>query len=315
MPGDVLLARSAFVDPRDELGQFERRRQRRVGLRLHDREVLPDQGKLDDRLPEGGPFASELDRFQIRAPHQTARAERIQPARGVEHADGGLEALLERPERVPDGAFELDLAGRQRPRPQLVLQSPDAKATTLPRNEETADATCAGRRAARPCRHDELIRVGDRAEPLLAVEPPHLAVGHRLHAVRSNVRAPVALGEELRTALGTVVVGLEERRQESRAHVVGRAGLERAHEPGRADDRAGMSTFARMGEGVEERGLLACRGRHDPRGPDRPAGTMVGGVELDLAVVAEPRRMALGFGDRRIDHVPHDVREVMCYRR
>jgi hypothetical protein len=41
------------------------------------------------------------------------------------------------------------------------------------------------------------------------MEPPGLAVGHRLDAVSPHVRAPMALGEELRASLRPVVVGLE----------------------------------------------------------------------------------------------------------
>jgi hypothetical protein len=76
-----------------------------------------------------------------------------------------------------------------------------------------------------------------------------------------------------------------------------------------------MSAFTRVGERVEERRLLARRSRHDPRRPDRPPGAVVGGVELDLSVGAEPRRIALGFGHGGVDHVHHDVDEVLCYRR
>jgi hypothetical protein len=53
------------------------------------------------------------------------------------------------------------------------------------------------------------------------VEPPHVAVRHRLDTVRPDVRAAVALGQKLRASLGPVVVGLQQRRKEALAQLVG----------------------------------------------------------------------------------------------
>jgi hypothetical protein len=120
---------------------------------------------------------------------------------------------------------------------------------------------------------------------------------------------------KLRPALRLVVVGPEQRREEALAQLVGAVGSQRADEARRADDRTGMAALPGMREEVEERGLLGCGGADDPGGPDRPPGPVVGGIELDLAVRPEPRRVALGFLDRGVDHVHHDAREVTCYRR
>ena len=123
------------------------------------------------------------------------------------------------------------------------------------------------------------------------------------------------LREELGTTLGLVVVGLEQRREEALAQLVGAVGPERADEPRRADDRTGVAAFSRVREEVEERGLLGCSGADDPGGPDRTAGPVVGGIELDLTARPEPWQVPLGLLDRGVDHVHHDLREVTCYRR
>ena len=76
-----------------------------------------------------------------------------------------------------------------------------------------------------------------------------------------------------------------------------------------------MAAFSRVREEVEERGLLGCSSADDAGGPDRTAGPVVGGIELDLTVLEEPWQVPLGLLDRGVDHVHHDVGEVMCYRR
>src|ERR1019366_5521408 len=82
-------------------------------------------------------------------------------------------------------------------------------------NEEAADPARARGRATRPRGDEELVRVGDRAEPLLAGDPPDVAFGHRLDAVGADVGPALHLRQELRSAVAAVVVGLEQRRQES----------------------------------------------------------------------------------------------------
>ena len=170
-------------------------------------------------------------------------------------------------------------------------------------------------RAPRPGGDEELVGIGDRAEPFLPVQPPGRAVRDRLHPVRADVGPAVPLREELRSTLRQVVVGLEQRREEALAQLVGGVGPERADEPRRADDRTGMAALSRVREEVEERGLLRRGGPDDSRGPYSPPGPVVGGIELDLTVLEEPWQVPLGLLDRGVDHVHHDLREVMCYRR
>ncbi len=107
-----------------------------------------------------------------------------------------LEAVSELAERVGECSLELDLRGRERARAELVLEPADAEAVGPPadasRDEEAREAVRPRRRANRTSRDDELVRVGDRAEPLLAAESP----GARLELVRDScrlVRADVVL--------------------------------------------------------------------------------------------------------------------------
>jgi hypothetical protein len=147
------------------------------------------------------------------------------------------------------------------------------------------------------------------------VEPPVLAVGNRFHPVRAHVGAAVTLGQELCAPLSAVVVGLEQGREEALAQLVRGGRPERAHEPSCADDRTCVAALAGLCEEVEERRLLDGIGAEDPRRPHGTAGAMVRGMELDLAIRSELRRISLCLLHRRVDHVPHDVGEFSCYCR
>ena len=135
--------------------------------------------------------------------------------RGVQHVAGrDLEAVLERADRIRDGAVEDDLARGERACAELVLELADREAVRpavdRARHEEAADTTRSFRRALGPGGDGELVGVRDRAEPLLAVQPPGVAVPHGARAVRADVRAAVLLREELRPALTGVVVSVEQ---------------------------------------------------------------------------------------------------------
>jgi hypothetical protein len=122
--GDVVLRGLARVDAGDELGQCKRRRKRRLLLRLHHGEVLAHERKVGNWAAEGAAGAGEARGLEIRPPHQAGRTERIQPSRRVQHDTGrDPEAVLERSDRVRDGALELDFARRECAGPELVLQA------------------------------------------------------------------------------------------------------------------------------------------------------------------------------------------------
>ena len=143
-------------------------------------------------------------------------SQRVALARTLD-ADGDPEAVLDRAERIGGGAVELDLAGGQRPGPELVLQPADREAASGAGNQEAPDPARPVEGSSRSRRDDELVGVRDRAEPLLARDPPGAAVRDRLDAVRTDVRAAVTLGQELSATLGAVVVRLEQRRQKALA--------------------------------------------------------------------------------------------------
>ena len=273
-------------------------------------------GKAPIGRPNADAHAGEARRFEVRAAHQPGRAERVQPARGVEDdARRDPEAVFELAQREGNRAVELDLARRERPRAELVLQAADAEAVDRPvhlvRNEEARDPRGAGRRTVGTSRDDELVGIGDRAEPLLAREPPRLAVTRRRDRVGADVRAALPLGQELRAALRAVVVALEERRQEPFAQLVGGVSAQRPHEAGRADDGAGVPALAGVGQEVEEGSLLVRRRRDDARRPHRSPGDLVRRIEDDPVAVGH-RAVAsrLELRDRRVDHPRNRLAEL-----
>ena len=141
-----------------------------------------------------------------------------------------------------------------------------------------ADAARSLRSTLRARGDDELIGVRDRAEPLLAVQPPgpFAVTTHGPREVRAHVRAAVLLGEELRAALTAVVVRIQQWRQELLTQLVGAVEAERADQPRRAGDGARVAALARVGEQEEEARLLERlrrRGSPTPRLLARPPRT------------------------------------------
>ena len=127
-----------------------------------------------------------------------------------------LKPSSERTDRICESAVEHDLSGGERARAELVLELADREAVgpavDRARHEEAADAARALGSALRPRGDGELVGVRHRAEPLLPVQPPGVAVPHCTREVRADVGAAVLLGEELRAALAAFVVRLQERR-------------------------------------------------------------------------------------------------------
>ena len=195
---------------------------------------------------------------------------------------------------MPERARELDLAGGERPRAELVLQAADPEPVRRPVgeaawNEEAADPARARGSATRPRGEQELVRVGDRAEPLLAGDPPGLAFGHRLDAVGADVRSALHLCQELRSAVAAVVVGLEQRPQEPLLQLWRAVPPQGPDQTRRTDDGTGVAALAGVREQVEQRRLLERRRGGDAGGTDGPAGPRVLGVERDALGLAPER--------------------------
>src|SRR6185312_16586723 len=113
------------------------------------------------------------------------------------------EALVELAELIGEGPLEGDLAARHGPAAELVLEAEDpvgiARAVGKRfRHQEQAEAATARRRALRPRQQDREFGVGVRTEPLLAVEPPGVAVANSRQFGRADVGAAALLGHELR---------------------------------------------------------------------------------------------------------------------
>ena len=191
----------------------------------------------------------------------------------------------------------------------LRIVKPFGSPVDRARHEEAADAARPFRRAIRPRRDGELVGVRDRAEPLLAVQPPGVAVPHRTREVRAHVRAAVLLGEELRPALTGVVVGLEQRRQEALAQLVGAVQTERADQPRRARDRARVAALSSVREQEEEPCLLERLGGEDPRRPHGSPGLRVRGMEPHVRAVGR-RPMPFELVHERVDLLRDDGAET-----
>ena len=132
---------------------------------------------------------------------------------------------------------------------------------------------------------------------------------HGTREVRAHVRPAVLLGEELRPALTGVVVGLQQRRQEAFAQLVGTVQPERADQPGRARDRARVAALSRVREQEEEPGLLERLGAEDPRRPDGAPGLRVRRVEPHARAVRR-RPVALQRVHERVDLLRDDGAEL-----
>ena len=140
------------------------------------------------------------------------------------------------------GVGELDLAGRDRARAELVLQPADANAVAaavapLAQHEERRDAAGAVGRALGLGEHDPCLTVGVRGEPLEPVQPPRVAVRRRRRLELGEVGTAGAFGQRLDRLAGPLAgrelghhpladVGRRELPDEVHDHVA--AGAERA---------------------------------------------------------------------------------------
>ena len=174
VPGHVVRGRRSLVDPRHELGQVQRRRERGPASDLITARFSRTSGNSAIGPPNASRSCAKRRRLEIGAAHQPGRAERVQPARRVEHDAGGdPEAVLERADRDRRARRRTRSrrsrapASRACPSAWRIVKPFGSPSTSAGRGSSRCRASPPGR--PRPRRDDELVGVRDRAEPLLAV--------------------------------------------------------------------------------------------------------------------------------------------------
>ena len=124
-------------------------------------------------------------------------------ARQVHLVEHLLEAVGEFADRIGDRPFQTDLAACHGARAELVLEPHDPVAVAPPvlqpaRQREQRKPGGAGSGALGAREQQRYVGIGVRAEPFLAVEPPHAVLLARHRLDRADVGAAGLLGHELR---------------------------------------------------------------------------------------------------------------------
>ena len=188
-------------------------------------------------------------------------------------------------------SFEHDLAGGDANGAHLGLQPAHVEAVRRavrkePRHDEGAQATSARRCPLRPCQHDEDLGVDVRAEELLAVETPLVAVLHGRGGVGTHVATALPLGEEHPAFPRGVGISAGEAAHDVVAH---RLWCVAVHDVGRAVGHA---------HGADQRRLRLADEVVEGRRDDAGHGTVPGPpvqrrvvVADEVCLVLQPRRM------------------------
>ena len=166
----------------------ERGRRRRLGLDREVGEHVLHRRLVDEQRAERRAMPGVMDRLQRAAPQARGPAEQAVEPGVVDHPDDRRHAApLLADEPCPDAA-ELDLGGRERARPELVLEPLELHPGAA-LDEEARQA------ARRLGENQEHVARRVRAEPLVAVDLIG-AVAERLGAgdVGAHVGAALALG-------------------------------------------------------------------------------------------------------------------------
>ena len=159
----------------------QRRDRGRLGLDRQVGQHVAHRRLLDERRAERRAVAGVVDRLERAAAHARGRAEQAVEPRVVDHPDDRRHAAALLADQPAAGAAELDLRGRQRARPELVLEALELH----PRPALHQEAGQAGGRL-REHQEDVARRIG--AEPLVAVElvPPSPTGSARVMLARTS---------------------------------------------------------------------------------------------------------------------------------
>ena len=239
----------------------KRKPRSRDRLDLHVRDDVGHERLIHERTLERAPVRDVVSRLRDSFAHDPGGRERAFQPRKVAHRDRLPDAAALLPDQLSIGASILDLRGRVGPIASLFLEALEhevvARAVGQPARDEEA-----GYARFRPRESDEEIGVRSREEPLVAHEPPALAIALR-HGLRlPQVRASLLLRH---------------------GHADGDACLRRRR------DRA------RIVAGREHPALpLGSEGRIAPDGRDRPIGHEDGAHDSVLAPVPKVREGGSG---------------------
>lgn len=188
-----------------------------------------------------------------RAPHEPRRAHAVRQSRHVDHVGHLVKAAPDFADQIRMRTLEHDLAARHRTAAELVIEPHDpvmvARAVRQRlRQQEQGEPVDAVRRAVGAREHHCEIGVGVRAEPFVAVQPPHgvaVRVGVACGARRdpADVRAGCLLRHEHRALVQRVEVARCEHRQIARHQFAIAEAAQRARQRVGHADRAAQSEF------------------------------------------------------------------------
>ncbi len=269
-PGALGLGELATLLSVEVVREAHRSGQDRLTGGAHAGDHLLDQREAGDGLPEGDPALGVGLGDEARSAGDADGPDGVVEARGVDDLRHQRpKALVDRADGVPDRAVEVDLRRRHRARPDLVLEAPhgevvDDAVLEEPRDEEQAEPAGAVPGDARG--HQDEVRVGVRAEPLLAGDAPAgrpegLPVGGRGDRVEADVRSALDLGDELRAVEPLGVAGGQDAGEPARLERGAALRGERLGDPGGAGHGAVVAGLARVAREVEERQRARVRRR------------------------------------------------------
>ena len=211
------MRRLVGLNPAKQLRHPHRQAERTVGLGPEIRQNLIKKGVFF-KLPPKCLALRAIGRNQhAGASHRGSGSDRIVQARDIEHPGHLREAAVKLAHRFGVGAVEGDLAGRHRSGPELVLEPVNSVAVAVsidvPRHQEERQAARARRGALWTRQRKGDLAADIRAEKLLAVQAPLVAVAFGDDCVSPDVRATLSLGHPLPGCPGLLRLAAHQARQ------------------------------------------------------------------------------------------------------
>ena len=154
-------------------------------------------------LAEGDPAARANHRLVDAAPHHRGGAHAVRQPRQIDLLHHLLQAAIGVADQIGHRALQQDLARGHRAGAELVLEARDAVGVAAAvlepaRQGEQGQPAGAGRSTLGARQQQRDVGVGVRAEPFVAIEPPHTVLAARHRFDRADVGAAGPFGHELR---------------------------------------------------------------------------------------------------------------------
>ncbi len=292
------------------IGAEQEDRERLFGGYRHLQKLAAEQGVFDDGLAKGLSRSRADHRLVDAAPHHCGGPNAMGQPRQVDLFHHLLEAAIRLADQIGDRALQQDFAARHRTGAQFVLEANDAVGVAAAifqpaRQGKQCESLGACWRAFRPRQQQRDIRVGVRAEPFVAEQPPYAVLAARDGFDRADVGAAGTFGHELRA--------LPHRRdvagQHLRQQIILQLGAgEFANEMDRGVGHADRAHQPELG--LHEQILQRIFGDCGQRAIHvECAGAMAHGVELEIA---ERDRFHFAIGRMVIDPVLVAAEAIPC---